>query len=138
MNTCVSTTQLNLKNDITFTFEIFLCTSLHRFLSSHHSEGNPAIFYLIIPLLVFIVSPNMLASVNNILFRFMFILCIYIIYTYHWWLAEDPGLIPESGRSPGEGNGNPLQYSCLENSMDRGAWQAMVQGVEKSQTCLSD
>ena len=34
----------------------------------------------------------------------------------------DPGLIPGSGRSPGEGNGNPLQYSCLENSMDRGAW----------------
>ena len=38
--------------------------------------------------------------------------------------AEDLGSIPGSGRSPGEGNGNPLQYSCLENSMDRGAWQA--------------
>ena len=38
----------------------------------------------------------------------------------------DLGLIPESGRSPGEGNGNPLQYSCLENSMDRGAWWATV------------
>ena len=36
--------------------------------------------------------------------------------------AEDPGLIPGSGRSPGEGNGNPLQYSCLENSMEGGAW----------------
>ena len=36
--------------------------------------------------------------------------------------AEDPGLIPGSGRSPGEGNGNPLQYSCLENSIDGGAW----------------
>ena len=52
--------------------------------------------------------------------------------------AGDKGLIPGSRRNPGEGNGNPLQYSCLENSMDRGAWQAMVQGVEKSQTCLSD
>ena len=41
----------------------------------------------------------------------------------------DPGLIPGSGRSPGEGNGNPLRYSCLENSMDRGAWQATVHGV---------
>ena len=40
--------------------------------------------------------------------------------------AGDPGLTPGSGRSPGEGNGNPLQYSCLENSMDRGAWQATV------------
>ena len=48
------------------------------------------------------------------------------------------GLIPGSGRSPGEGNGNPLQYSCLENSMDRGAWQATVHGVIKSWTGLSD
>ena len=52
--------------------------------------------------------------------------------------AGDPGLIPGSGRSPGEGNGNPLQYSCLENSMDRGALQATVHGVSKSQTRLSD
>jgi len=44
------------------------------------------------------------------------------------------GSIPESGRSPGGGNGNPLQYSCLENSMDRGAWWATVHGVAKSQT----
>ena len=42
--------------------------------------------------------------------------------------ARDMGLIPESGRSPGEGNGNLLQYSCLENPMDRGAWQATVHG----------
>ena len=41
----------------------------------------------------------------------------------------DLGLIPGSGRSPGEGNGNPLQYSCLENPMDGGAWQATVHGV---------
>ena len=47
------------------------------------------------------------------------------------------GLIPGSGRSPGEGNGNPPQYSCLENSMDRGAWWATVRGVAKSQTWLS-
>ena len=46
----------------------------------------------------------------------------------------DVGSVPGSGRSPGEGNGNPLQYSCLENSMDRGAWQATVHGVTKSQT----
>ena len=44
--------------------------------------------------------------------------------------AGDTGLIPESGRSPGEGHGNPLQYSCLENPMDRGAWQATVQSIE--------
>ena len=46
----------------------------------------------------------------------------------------DVGLIPGSGRSSEKGNGYPLQYSCLENSMDRGAWQATVHGVTKSQT----
>ena len=45
--------------------------------------------------------------------------------------AGDLGLIPESGRSPGEGNGSPLQYSCLGNPMDRGAWQATVHGVRR-------
>ena len=45
-----------------------------------------------------------------------------------------PVLIPGLGRSPGEGNGHPLQYSCLNNSMDRGAWQATVHEVAKSQT----
>ena len=70
-----------------------------------------------------------------------------------WWLSEGPGgsyskesacnaedlrSIPRLGRSPGEGDGNPLQYSCLENSMDRGAWQAIVHGVAKSQTQLSN
>ena len=52
--------------------------------------------------------------------------------------AGDLGLIPGLGRSPGEGNGNPLQYSCLENSMDGGAWWATVHGVAKSRTLLSD
>ena len=57
------------------------------------------------------------------------------------WLSANPGdvgLIPGSGRSPGEGNGYPLQYSCLENAMDRGAWQATVCGVTKSGTWLSN
>ena len=48
--------------------------------------------------------------------------------------AEDPGLIPWSGRSPGEGNVHLLQYSCLENSMDRGAWQATVHGIAEWDT----
>ena len=50
--------------------------------------------------------------------------------------AGDSGFIPGSGRSPGEGNGNPLQYSCLENATDKGAWQATVHGVAKSGTGL--
>ena len=49
-------------------------------------------------------------------------------------MQETPG----SGRFPGAGNGNPLQYSCLENSMDRGAWQVTVHGVAKSRTRLSN
>ena len=48
--------------------------------------------------------------------------------------AGDPGSIPGSRRSPGEGNGNPLQYSCLENLMDGGTWQATYHGVAKSRT----
>ena len=61
-----------------------------------------------------------------------------------WWFrwevshVGDLGSIPGTGRSPGEGNGNPLQKSCLENPMDGGAWQAMVHEVAKSQTQLSD
>ena len=55
------------------------------------------------------------------------------------WLASagDTGLIPGLGRSPGEGNGNPLQHLCLENSIDRGAWRTTVYGVAKSWTRLS-
>ena len=72
--------------------------------------------------------------------------CIYIYLGLPWWLSakgstcwcRDVGSTPGSGRSPGEGNGNPLQYSCLENPMDRGAWWATVHGVTKSQTRLSN
>ena len=48
--------------------------------------------------------------------------------------AGNMSSVPQLGRSPGEGNGNPLQYSCLGNSMDRGAWQAMVYGLTQSWT----
>ena len=54
------------------------------------------------------------------------------------WNVGDQGSIPGSGRSPGEGNDNPLQCSCLENPRDRGAWWAAVYGVAKSRTRLSD
>ena len=52
--------------------------------------------------------------------------------------TRDEGSIPGSGRSPGEGNGNPLQNSCLENSMGRGPWHTTVYGAAKSQTQLRD
>ena len=53
------------------------------------------------------------------------------------WASLVMGLVPVLGRSPGEGNGHPFQYSCLENSMDRGAWQARLHGASKSWTQLS-
>ena len=56
-----------------------------------------------------------------------------LFYQQKWFIWAIPGL----GRSPGEGNGNPLQYSCLENPMDRGAWQATVHGVAKVYGCES-
>ena len=52
--------------------------------------------------------------------------------------ARDVGSVPGLGRSPGGGNGNPLQYSCLVNPMDSGAWQATVHGAAKSWTQVSD
>ena len=52
--------------------------------------------------------------------------------------AGDLGLIPRLGRSPGGGHGNPSQYSCLENPMDRGAWQAIIHEVAKSRTQLNN
>ena len=76
--------------------------------------------------------------------RVVLIVSIFSLYLgFPWWLsckkfvgnmgdARNAGLIPGLGRSPGGRNGNPLQYSCLENSMDRGAWWATVHGVTKS------
>ena len=83
---------------------------------------------------------------SNSLFGFN----IYLLSTYYIYFpagsegkesaynAGDPGSIPGSGRSSGEGNDNPLQYSCLENPTDGGAWQATVPQVAKSRTQLSD
>ena len=63
---------------------------------------------------------------------------------FPWWLRQylptmqETQVVPGWGRSPGKGNTYPLQYSCLENSMDKQAWQATVHGVTKSRTQLSD
>ena len=65
----------------------------------------------------------------------------YALLRLFWWLSgkeSDAGSTPGLGRSLGEGNGNPLQYSCLENPMDRGAWRAIVHRVDRSQIQLSD
>ena len=64
--------------------------------------------------------------------------CCHLVHKESACSEGDPGSIPGLGRSPGEGNGNPLQYSCLENPMNRGAWWAAVHGVTKSRAQLSD
>ena len=69
---------------------------------------------------------------------FMFTFLCFFQLKRKVWNVGDPGSIPGSGRSPGEGNGNPLQYSCLENPMDRGAGWAAIPGVMKSRTRLND
>ena len=88
-----------------------------------------------------------LLEMNSLLFRMSFLVLKFCVKIYITWVFPDgsdskdsacnaghPGLILESGRSPGEGHGNPIQYSCLENFMDRGTWQTTVHGVSKSQT----
>ena len=76
-------------------------------------------------------------------FKFVFVYGVFLYFPggsngkASVYIAGDPGSIPGLGRSLGEGNGNPLQYYCLENSMDRGAWQATVHGVSKSWTQLT-
>ena len=75
---------------------------------------------------------------NPLLQRYQVILNMLIASLVAQVKAGDPGSNPGSGRSPGEGNGNPLQYSCLENPMEGGAWQDTVHGVAKSQTRPSD
>ena len=82
-------------------------------------------------------------SVSFFLF-FFFLIFIYLLGFPSWLSgkesvnAEDSGLVLGLGRSPGEGNGNLLQWSCVENAMDRGAWRATVHGVTKSQTRMSN
>ena len=88
--------------------------------------------------------PQILTKIRKII--------IITVFFHHYWQkdflvsyskesacsAGDLGSIHGSGRSPGEGNGNTLQYSCLENAMDRGAWWATVHGLAKSQMRLND
>ena len=81
-------------------------------------------------LLFFLVSVGHLAP-NALLFLLFGKLLLFPCSSVGKESAGDPGLISGSGKSPGEGNGNPLQYSCLENPMDRGAWQATVHEVTR-------
>ena len=111
-----------------------------------HHPHNPLAatdLFTVYFLLKFCLFQNVteLESYSISLFRFASFTWHYT-FRVHQWLSgkestcntADEGLIPGSGRSPGGGNGNPLQYSCLENAMDRGAWRAIVHGVAESDT----
>ena len=93
------------------------------------------------------VPPSELILITLLVYPAMFkMLTLYGLLWHRWsfpggsdakasaYNVGDPGSIPGSGRSPGEGNGNPLQHSCLENPMDGGAWWATVHGVAESRT----
>ena len=77
-----------------------------------------------------------LVSLLFFFFVYAMLSCVLVLSKESACNAGDWGLIPGSRRSPGAGNGNPLQYSCLENSMDRGVWQATVLEIAKSSTQL--
>ena len=121
------------------------CLLLLNYLTESVSSGISAAGYSFFHLVNIVHIPVMTNSrLNTHLKRFGH------VYLYMWGFpggsevkvsasnAGDLGSIPGLGRSPGEGNGNPLQYSCPENPMDGGAWWATVHGVAKSQTRLSD
>ena len=110
---------------------------------------NPHLLYLLhCRQILYLLSHWRSIGLNKFIIKTNFISFFILFYAYLMWLlglsgkesadnAGDQGLIPGLVRSPGEGNINPLQYSCLENSMGRGAWQAIVHGTGKSWTQLS-
>ena len=113
--------------------------SLLLFILLHYSHSGYSMFF---------ISLSLWQTVIILVCLFV---CFEYIFTFWlpglpWWLrgkastcnTGDQRLIPGSGRSPGEGNSNPLQYSCLKNPMDGGAWEATVHRVAKSRTWLSD
>ena len=101
-------------------------------LSADHHLFSNIIYWVKIPF-----SAGLLPAVD--FFFFFFLICCFRSGSFPGGSVGkectcntgDPGLIPGSRKSPGEGNGNPLQYSCLENPMDRGVWQATVHGVTR-------
>ena len=98
---------------------------------------NQIYIYIYIYLLPFgfLSHPGHHRALSRVLCATQYVL---ICYRFSACSTGDPSSIPGLGRSPGEGHSNSLQYSCLENPMDRGAWRAIVRGVAKSQTRLRD
>ena len=134
------TTQDSLRPPISFHIKL----SMEHFEHSEKIEGN-SIRDLRVPITSFISSQYFANYFTHFCSSLRLLFCFWLKYFkinpgYHIIPpnAGDPDVIPGSGRCPGEADGNPLQYSCLENPMVRGAWWATVHGVAKSRTWLSD
>ena len=113
----------------------FLKSSVCLYYRTRLSDWSDLYTYIYILIYIYIyVNPNLLIYPS-----LSFIFCNQLYFgKASARNAGDPGLILGSGKSPVEGNGNPLQYSCLGNPMDRGTWWATVHGITKSQARLSD
>ena len=130
----------------TFWYKLSTCLSGRLIVSSHLSSMDKSLF----PHILLITIIGCILHTNDVCISNSQVVMLHLVLSKTEGFPGDsdsnesacnsgnPGLISELGRSSGERNGNPFQYSCLENSMDRGAWQATVHSVTKSQTWLSD
>ena len=129
------------------TFWLSSFTFFKRLFSSCLLSAIRVVSSVYLRLLIFLPAILILAyaSYRHLLNIWLMFMIFSFTFSIRYWSdskesacsAGDSGLIPGWGRSPGEGNGNTLQYSCLENPMDRGAWWATVHGITKSQIWLS-
>ena len=120
----------------------FLLINVHGLRS--YKWCHPVLIFLFLSSLSIIISRSIYVAANGII-SFFFCCVVFHCIRFPWWLSGkesacqtgDWSLIPGLGRSPGEGNGNPFQYSCLRSPMDRGAWQAKSMGLQKNLNRLS-
>ena len=130
----------------TFWYKLSTCLSGRLIVSSHLSSMDKSLF----PHILLITIIGCILHTNDVCISNSQVVMLHLVLSKTEGFPGDsdsnesacsagnPGLISELGRSSGERNGNPFQYCCLENSMDRGAWQATVHSITKSQTWLSD
>ena len=129
-----------------FWYKLSTCLSGRLIVSSHLSSTHKSLF----PHILLITIIGCILHTNDVYISNSKVIILHLALSKNEGFRGDsdsnesacnagkPGLIPELERSSGERNGNPFQYSCLENSMDRGSWQATVHSFTKGQTWLSD
>ena len=128
-----TSSKLSQENAVTWNFKSYKKQKQHRIHCSNSCDSGNSIWYMYFPIITVKVIKPIFIQWYTLHFKCMlreksFLSGSEVKSTCN---AGDMGSIPGLGRSPGEGNGNPLQYSCLGNSMDRGAWQAIIHAVTK-------